>query len=69
MSENYIVINGKKAELTEEQLKKLGIQVSNNKRWRGNLDEKYYRVDTFNKVSSFNLILAFVIPFLLLSKQ
>ena len=52
MSENYIVINGKKAELTEEQLKKLGIQVSNNKRWRGNLDEKYYRVDTFNKVSS-----------------
>ena len=52
MSENYIVINGKKAELTEEQLKKLGIQVSNNKRWRGNLDEKYYRVDTFNQVSS-----------------
>ena len=52
MSENYIVINGKKAELTEEQLKKLGIQVSNNKRWRGNLDEKYYCVDTFNQVSS-----------------
>lgn len=25
--ENYIVINGKKAELTEEQLKKLGIEV------------------------------------------
>ena len=27
MSENYIVINGKKAELTEEQLKALGIEV------------------------------------------
>lgn len=27
MSENYIVINGKKAELTEEQLKVLGIEV------------------------------------------
>ena len=27
--ENYIVINGKKAELTEEQLKKLGIEVKN----------------------------------------
>ena len=52
MGENYIVINGKRAELTEEQLEQLGIKVSNNKRWRGNLDEKYYRVDTFNKVSS-----------------
>ena len=27
MSENYIVINGKRAELTEEQLKQLGIEV------------------------------------------
>lgn len=27
MSENYIVINGKKAELTEEQLKALGVEV------------------------------------------
>ena len=51
MGENYIVINGKRAELTEEQLEQLGIKVSNNKRWRGNLDEKYYRVDTFNQVS------------------
>lgn len=52
MSENYIVINGKRTELTEEQLQQLGIKVSNNKRWRANLDEEYYRVDTFNKVSS-----------------
>lgn len=27
MSENYIIINGKKAELTEEQLKALGIEI------------------------------------------
>lgn len=27
MSENYIVINGKKIDLTEEQLEKLGIKV------------------------------------------
>ena len=27
MSENYIVINGKKAELTVEQIKALGIEV------------------------------------------
>ena len=27
MSENYIVINGKKAELTEEQLKALGLEI------------------------------------------
>lgn len=31
MSENYIVINGKKAELTEEQLEKLGIRLEKNK--------------------------------------
>lgn len=28
MSENYIVINGKRAELTEEQLKALGIEIT-----------------------------------------
>ena len=53
MGENYIVINGKRAELTEEQLQQLGIKVSNNKRWRAKENEKYYRVDTFNRVSSF----------------
>lgn len=51
MGENYIVINGKRAELTEEQLEKLGIKTSNNKRWRAKENEKYYRVNTFNQVS------------------
>lgn len=52
MSENYIVINGKRAELTEEQLKQLGIGLPKNKRWRAKHGEKYYRVNTFNQVSS-----------------
>ena len=52
MSENYIVINGKKAELTEEQLKQLGIGLPKNKRWRAERGEKYYRVNTFNEISS-----------------
>lgn len=30
MSKNYIVINGKKAELTEEQLRALGIEKEKN---------------------------------------
>ena len=33
-NENYVVINGKKAELTEEQLKQLGIEAGKNKRER-----------------------------------
>ena len=41
-NKNYIVINGKKAELTEEQLKQLGIKVGKPKRWRGETQEVYY---------------------------
>lgn len=50
MSENYIVINGKRAELTEEQLQQLGIKVSNNKRWRGEMYDIYYHLGIFNQV-------------------
>ena len=53
MGENYIVINGKRVELTEEQLQQLGIKTSNNKRWRAKENEKYYCVNTFNQVCSF----------------
>ena len=53
MSENYIVINGKRAELTEEQLKQLGIELPHeNNRWRATKGQKYYRVNTFNEISS-----------------
>lgn len=41
-NENYIVINGKKAELTEEQLKQLGIEVGKDKRWRAEESVLYY---------------------------
>lgn len=52
MSENYIVINGKKAELTEEQLEKLGIEVLKNRRDRVNKYQPYYFVDYNNLVLS-----------------
>ena len=48
MSENYIVINGKKAELTEEQLKALGIEPEkkrNNPFERVRRGERYFSAD------------------------
>ena len=42
MSENYIVINGKRAELTEEQMKVLGIEVKKNPFDRVSGDDRYY---------------------------
>ena len=53
MSENYIVINGKKAELTKEQVKVLGIEPEkkrNNPFEKVNDDEKYYYVDHFGEI-------------------
>lgn len=42
MNENYIVINGKKEELTEEQLKLLGIETRKNPFKRVEGDDYYY---------------------------
>ena len=43
--DNYICINGKKAELTEEQLKKLGIELHNvNPFTRAKKGAKYFRI-------------------------
>ena len=52
MNENYIVINGKKVELTEEQAKRFGVEVGERgKRWRGREHEDYYYfVDTVFEV-------------------
>ena len=50
MSENYIVINGKKAELTEDQLKQLGIELPKNKRWKADKGELYYYVTSVFKI-------------------
>lgn len=52
--DNYIVINGKKAELTDEQLKALGIEVKKkrNNPFNSNFDihEDYHYIDTVNGV-------------------
>lgn len=49
--ENYIVINGKKAELTEEQLKALGIEVKKESPFdRIDYGHYYYRVDTKGEI-------------------
>ena len=55
MYENYIVINGKKAELTEEQLKQLGIEVElkrNNPFGRVKNDEIYYYFESTDVIGS-----------------
>ena len=55
MSENYIVINGKKAELTEEQLKALGIEVEEKRKnpfERVMVGEDYYIIDIVDNVSN-----------------
>lgn len=50
--DNYIVINGKKAELTEEQLRQLGISVEVNKEtpFARHSDEAYCFINTMNSV-------------------
>ena len=54
MSENYIVINGKKAELTEEQMKQLGINVKEKKEtlFIRHSDESYWYINAMNSVTS-----------------
>lgn len=51
--ENYIVINGKKAELTEEQLKQLGINVEMNKEtpFTRHPEKLYWSINTMNAVT------------------
>lgn len=51
MSENYIVINGKKSELTKEQLKQLGIETKPNPFGRTNDPcGEYFYTDAFGSV-------------------
>lgn len=51
MSKNYIVINGKKANLTEDLLKALGIAVSqNNPFGRVSFEESYYYIEQRDNV-------------------
>lgn len=55
MSENYIVINGKKTNLTDEQLKQLGIgiEVRNNPFKRVKKGRKYWSVDENNDLCDY----------------
>lgn len=48
--ENYIVINGKKAELTDEQLRQLGIEVKSNPFDRQSKKKLYYFIGEFSDV-------------------
>lgn len=52
--DNYIVINGKKAELTEEQLKQLGINVEVNKEtpFTRRPDTLYWAISAMNIIAS-----------------
>lgn len=52
MSENYIVINGKRAELTEEQMEQLGIEVEEKKRWRADCHTRYWFLDSQNRTDT-----------------
>ena len=49
--ENYIVINGRKAELTKEQLKALGIVVKKDPFERAENNENFYCIDEFGDIS------------------
>lgn len=51
--DNYIVINGKKAELTEEQLKALGIETRKNPFERVKERSVYYRVTEYGRVDDY----------------
>lgn len=53
MSDNYIVINGKRTELTEEQLKLLGIETRKNPFERVAMSEQYYIIDALDDIATF----------------
>ena len=54
MSENYIVINGKRAELTEEQLRQLGIEVPKaNPFTKSHKGKQYWWISTDGNVRDF----------------
>lgn len=50
MSENYIVINGKKMDLTDEQLKQLGIEARKNPFERVEKGKEYYCIKEIGEI-------------------
>lgn len=53
MSKNYIVINGKKAELTEEQMRALGIETRKNPFERVEKGKEYYCINTNGEIYNY----------------
>lgn len=53
MSDNYIVINGKRTELTDEQLKALGIEVRKNPFEKVDTDNTYYFINAYGDVDTY----------------
>ncbi len=53
MDENYIVINGKRTELTDEQLKALGIEIRKNPFERCAIGEKYVTILANSSIREF----------------
>lgn len=53
MSDNYIVINGKRTELTDEQLKALGIDVRKNPFEKVDIDNTYYFINAYGDVDTY----------------
>ena len=53
MSDNYIVINGKRVELTDEQVKALGIETRKNPFERVEQFSKYYRIADYSAVDDY----------------
>nr|DAQ37464.1 MAG TPA: hypothetical protein [Caudoviricetes sp.] len=53
MSDNYAVINGTRVELTDDQVKVLGIETRNNPFDRVEQFNKYYRVTAANQVDDY----------------
>ena len=52
MNENYIVLNGKRLELTEEQLKMLGIEVRKSPFERVNRGQNYFYIDMVGGIAN-----------------
>ena len=52
MNENYLILNGKRVELTEEQLKTLGIGLRKNPFARSPKHHNYYCIDASNMIDS-----------------
>lgn len=53
MSENYIMLNGKRIDLTDEQFEKLGLKVEKDCFRRLKNNQKYYCIREIGKVESF----------------